>query len=139
MCLGWAASQADTQRRRALVVLATIATFALPAWKSDEVLALPFVATFFLLYKRQVSLPLYVGKVVTLVAGASLFIYLTDYQVKAIVEKTPLGHWPAVTLVIALVAGIVAWRTWESLVAFVTRPGRILPQKDTELDAPSVP
>ncbi|MEO7330646.1 MAG: phosphopantetheine-binding protein, partial [Minicystis sp.] len=121
MFLGWAAVQADTSRRRLLVVGATLLTFAEPAWHSKELLVLPFAATFFLLYRRQVPLPLHLGKLINLIAGASLFIYLTDYQVRTVVEKTPLRGHPLLTLVIAVATGVVIWKLWEAAFAVATR------------------
>jgi amino acid adenylation domain-containing protein len=121
MFLGWAAVQADSPRRRLLVVAATVATFAEPAWHSHEPLILPFAATFFLTYQRQIRLPVALGKLVNLVAGASLFTYLIDFQVKSFVDKTPLRGYPLLTLGIAVATGIVLWKVWEASFARLMR------------------
>lgn len=130
MFLGWAAVQADSPRRRLLVVAATVATFAEPAWHSRELLVLPFVATFFLTYRRQIPVPVAVGKVVNLIAGASLFTYLTDFQVKSLADKTPLRGVPLLTLALSVATGIVLWRAWEALFALLKRWYRGAPRRE---------
>jgi amino acid adenylation domain-containing protein len=112
--LGWAVVQADSLTRRLWVMAATVATFTEPALRNEGLLVLPFVATVFLVFQRQVTLPVWLARGINPIAGASLFIYLTDRQVNSSVQKTPLGHYPLATLLLALTVGVVCWRVWES-------------------------
>ena len=113
MCLGWAVAHADSPRRRLLVVAATVLTFAQPAWHSEDVLVFPFVATCFLLGFPRVSLPVHVGRLVNLIAGASLFIYLTDHQTGLVMTKAGLGDHGVVMVVLAIAVGLGAWKGWD--------------------------
>ncbi len=138
MFLGWAAVQADTTRRRLLVLTATGLTFIEPLLRAfpKEIVALPFVATFCLVFWRRVSLPVHIGKAVNLVAGASLFTYLTDKQLKRLADRTLLLHYPAITVVLAVVAGIVIWKLWDAGVAFAIRQYRqFIGSQSIEADA----
>ncbi len=128
MCLGWAVVEANSPQRRLLVLAATVVTFAGPAvhtyGHSHELLVMPFVATVFLVYRRQVTLPVYVGRLVNLMAGASLFTYLTDLQFKTLASKTPLAHSRLGMLLLALVGGIVVWKLWDAAYAVAARKVR---------------
>jgi amino acid adenylation domain-containing protein len=121
--LGWTAIQADTARRRLMVLVAAGLTFIEPFLRAfpREIVALPFVATFCLVYWRRVSLPVRLGKAVNLIAGASLFTYLTDKQIKKLAERTLLVEYPAITVALAVVFGIIAWKCWETALAYVNR------------------
>jgi amino acid adenylation domain-containing protein len=113
--LGWAAVQAASPRQRLLVLVAMLATFGAPAWQSEQALWLPFVATTFLVYQHQILLPVQAGKWVNLIAGASLFTYLTDRQVKHLLDRTPLAPHPVLAVCVSLAVGIVIWKSWETL------------------------
>jgi hypothetical protein len=130
MFLGWAVVQADSRRRRLLVVGATVATFAEPAWHSPELLVLPFVATFFLTYQRQIPVPVPLARLVNLIAGASLFTYLTHFQARSLVDRTPLRAYPLIAVLAAVVTGIVLWKMWEASLAFLTRWYREVPRRE---------
>jgi hypothetical protein len=123
MFLGWTIVQADTMRRRLWLMIATVATFLEPFLRArdNEVLVLPFVATFCLVTWRQVSLPVHIARAVNLIAGASLFIYLIDFQVKKIADKTPLLDHPAITVVFAVFTGIAVWKCWTAGLGLATR------------------
>ena len=124
--LGWAAIQADTARRRLLVLLAAGVTFFEPFLRAfpTEIVALPFVATFCLVYWRRISLPVHLGKALNLIAGASLFTYLTDKQIKKLADRTLLVEYPAITVALAVVFGIIAWKCWETGLVFVNQQYR---------------
>ena len=124
--LGWAAIRADTARRRRLVLVAAALTFIEPFLRAfpTEIVALPFVATFCLVYWRRISLPVHLGKAVNLVAGGSLFTYLTDKQIKKLADRTLLVEYPAVTVALAVVFGIIVWRLWETGLVLVHRQYR---------------
>jgi hypothetical protein len=61
------------------------------------------------------------GKAVNLIAGASLFTYLTDKQIKKLADRTLLVEYPAITVALAVVFGIIAWKCWETGLAYVNR------------------
>ncbi len=87
-----------------------------PSWRSHYILAFPFVTTVFLIFSERVSLPRHLGRLVNVIASASLFIYLCDHQVEWVLEKTPLaGNVLEVPLAVAV--GVVAWKAWEMLSA----------------------
>ena len=73
----------------------------------------------------RISLPLYVGRLVTTVASASLFMYLIDKQVEVGLERFGLGN-PIFMTGVVTVLGIIAWKLWEIGAAFVQRRVRLL-------------
>jgi hypothetical protein len=89
-----------------------------------EIVALPFVATSCLVYWRRISLPVHLGKAVNLIAGGSLFTYLTDKQIKKLADRTLLVEYPAVTVALAVVFGIIVWKFWETGLVLVHRQYR---------------
>jgi hypothetical protein len=114
--LGWALIHADTRRRRLLLVAMTVPTFADEAWRSHYILAFPFVTTVFLILSERVSLPRHLGRLVNVIASASLFIYLCDHQVEWVLEKTPLAG-SVLEVPIAVAVGVAGWKAWELMSA----------------------
>jgi len=120
--LGWALIYATTVPRKLLVVALTIPVFGDLAWYNDkEYVWFPFATTAVLAFVPRVSLPIQAGRIVTLIASASLFIYLTDHQVENVLSKVGLGPYPIAMVGIAVVVGIVAWKLWERAVSFTPR------------------
>ena len=119
--LGWALLHAETTARKLIVVLVMLVVFAQFAWESEYYLWFPFVATFFVLFVRRVSLPLYAGRLVNIVASASLFIYLTDHQVGWAFEKAHLDSHGVLMVVTAIIVGIVLWKLWDIATAIALR------------------
>ncbi|MEO8698602.1 MAG: AMP-binding protein [Kofleriaceae bacterium] len=126
--LGWTVIHATTLPRKLLVLGVMLLTFADFAWKSEYYLVFPFVATAFLVFSQRVSLPIYAGRLVNIVASASLFIYLTDHQVELVLGKVGLGSHPWVMVVAAVIVGIVAWWLWERAAHFAHR---LVPRSQT--------
>jgi hypothetical protein len=65
-----------------------------------------------------------VGRVVTIIASASLFIYLTDHQVGLGLEKAGLDRFPIAMVGVAAVVGIAAWKLWDRALSFMPRTVR---------------
>ena len=106
--LGWAAAVAHTTPRRVLVgVLAAASTFGFFGdLQREAIVVLGVVA---LLWRGTPRLPAPAAVLVRLVASASLWIYLTHWQVYPVLEGS--GH-PFLAIVASLVVGVAAWRTW---------------------------
>ena len=79
----------------------------------------PFVATFVLVTWQRVALPVFFGRLVNVVASASLFIYLTDHQSALVLAK--LGLPPAAGVPIAVAVGIATRKLWETTSAAAVR------------------
>ncbi|HET9998359.1 MAG TPA: AMP-binding protein [Nocardioides sp.] len=106
VALGWAAATADSLGRRVLVAVATVvATVGFFGDARRETLVV--VGILLLLVDRAVPVPRPVAAVVQAVAAASLWIYLTQWQVYPGLEAE--GH-PYVAVLAALVVGILAHR-----------------------------
>jgi hypothetical protein len=125
ICLGWAIVHADSLRRRLIAVAATILTFSPIAWMQHDLLVLPFVATVFLVFWSRITIPLHIGRAVQWIAGASLFMYLMDHQIGAVLGKLGLGAHPVVMLLVVVVAGIAAQRAWAPASAFAVQRLRL--------------
>lgn len=123
MFLGWCIVEANTLPRRLWLAAATVLTFIEPVLRSweQEVVFLPLVATLCLATWRQIPMPVFLGRMVNLLAGGSLFIYLTDNQVKQFADRTSLVNHPWIILFLALLLGIVCWRVWEMGVSWLSR------------------
>lgn len=65
-----------------------------------------------LLFWPEISVPAPVKRVVGEIAGASMFMYLSHYQVKSVVTRLFHGPMPWVALFAAMVAGIVFARVY---------------------------
>lgn len=115
--LGWALVHATTPRRKTIVAAVTLVAFAQFAWESDYYLWFPFLATFFVLAVDRVSMPRLLGRLVNIVASASLFIYLTDHQVGWAFEKAHLADHGILMVTTAVLVGVVLWKLWDLGVA----------------------
>jgi amino acid adenylation domain-containing protein len=136
MFLGWAVIHAGSLPRKLLLVAMTVPTFGDEALRSKYILAFPFVATIFLIFSERVSLPRHLGRLVNVIASASLFIYLFDHQLEWVIEKTPLAG-NVVKVPIAVVAGVIGWNVWESVSAAVVV--RLRPQLTARARSPASP
>ncbi|MEO7092934.1 MAG: amino acid adenylation domain-containing protein, partial [Polyangiales bacterium] len=121
LLLGWALIHAETRARKLIVVAVTVVTFAQFAWESEYYLWFPFVATLFVLAVQRVSLPIHAGRLVNIVANASLFIYLTDHQVGWAFEKAHLESHGMLMVITAVVVGIILWKLWDIATSIALR------------------
>ena len=106
--LGWAAAAAHTTPRRVLVgVLAVASTIGFFGdIQREAIVVLGVVA---LLWRGTPRLPAPAAVLVRLVASASLWIYLTHWQIYPGLENS--GH-PVLAIVASLVVGVAAWWLW---------------------------
>lgn len=110
--LGWAAAAARTHAQRVLV--AVIALAGLTGFFADgqrELLVLASVLL--LLWARPLPLPTWVATAARIVAGASLWVYLTHWQVYPGLEAA--GH-PVLAIGASLAVGIAAAAAYDALV-----------------------
>ncbi len=118
--LGWVAHRADTVARKLLVVALAVVlvpgTFDQPA-RENVVL----VGVVVLVALARVPVPEPFARVLSLVASASLAIYLTHYAVfPVLAEYLP----PAPVMVVTLAVGVAAWRAVDVLARRGLRAGR---------------
>jgi hypothetical protein len=102
--LGWAVARAASWHQRLLVSALALAT--LPGFVDDfarEAFILGGVLA--LVWLRQVRLPAVLTRAVSTLAAASLWIYLTHWQVYPHLEY----RWPLAALASSLAVGIAAW------------------------------
>ncbi len=120
VALGWAAARSATTIHRVVVsalLLATVPGFFEDAQRSAVVL----VAALALIWVRRTPVPTVLVTPLACVAGASLWVYLTHWQVYPHLEVDH-SFWATVA---SLVVGVLAWRAWRLLEARVTS-GRVL-------------
>ncbi|MDN4171740.1 AMP-binding protein [Nocardioides sp. SOB77] len=112
VALGWAAARATTWQHRAVVSLLLVATvpgfFGDPA--REAVVAAGLLA---LVWAPVVRLPAVVARACGTLAGASLWIYLTHWQVYPHLED----RWPLLALLASLAVGVTAQRAWTAATA----------------------
>ena len=107
VALGWLVARADTTARRILVsVVAVAATFGFfgEPWR-EAVVAGGILA---LVWIRAIPLPRLAVPLVVTVAGASLFVYLTHWQVYPPFEQSA----PWFGTLLSFVVGVVAYRLY---------------------------
>lgn len=111
IALGWAIARASTTRSHALLsVVAIAATAGFLGDPLREAVVIAGLLT--LIWWQQIPLPRAVVPAVSWLAGASLWIYLTHWQVYPAWEESS----PLVGTVLSLAVGILVWRA-ERLVA----------------------
>ncbi|WP_296598962.1 AMP-binding protein [Phenylobacterium sp.] len=77
-----------------------------------------------MLLVHRVPLPRPVARLVYTLSGASLFIYLTHFQISVILHWLAIADSPLLQVVFALAGGTLAWMTWNRLVAIFGRRNR---------------
>ncbi len=120
LALGWAAAEAHTRAQRVVVgITAAIAMFGFFGDLQRELIVAGSVSL--LLWARPVTLPAVLARLVQVVASASLWIYLTHWQVYPGLEAA--GH--AITAVVAsVVVGVVCHAAYGRVSARLT-PRRV--------------
>ncbi len=135
LALGWAAATADTRTRRLLVAaLAVVSTVGFFGDTQRELIVVVGVAL--LLVDRAVPVPSLVARVVQIVAAASLWIYLTQWQVYPGIEAA--GH-PYLAVVTALAVGVAAHVTYDRLIPRVLELWRRRPTRRTSSTSSPAP
>ena len=112
LALGWAAATADSLGQR-VVVAATTVVATVGFFGDGRRETLVVVGILLLLVDRAVPVPRPLAAVVQAVAAASLWIYLTQWQVYPGLEAE--GH-PYVAVLAALVVGILAHQAYGRVV-----------------------
>ncbi|GAA1790623.1 AMP-binding protein [Agromyces lapidis] len=129
IALGWLVARADTTARRLLVSAIAVATsfgfFGEPG--REAIVAGGILA---LIWVRAVPLPRVIVPIVATLASASMFIYLTHWQVYPPFEQSA----PWLGTLLSLMVGVLAWRVY--LVVSV-RASRIAGRARTALAARS--
>ncbi|VXC56080.1 AMP-binding protein [Nocardioides sp. AX2bis] len=109
VALGWAAARATSWWHRAVVTV--LLGLTVPGFFADPgreaVVVLGLLA---LVWVPTVRLPTPVARLVGTTAAASLWIYLTHWQVYPHLED----RWPWAAVLASLVVGVVAWRAWSA-------------------------
>jgi amino acid adenylation domain-containing protein len=115
MAYGWCAAYSDTYWKKVLssilLICVGVTSFGLfrPSWFLIIAgLAITWMDII------PVPLPRSVIAVINSVAGASLFIYLTHFQFNSLVHKVGISSFPVVSVIIALIGGVIVWKCWLS-------------------------
>ena len=117
LALGWAAAAAASTPQRLLVAAAACATVGGYFGEAQrELIVVGGVAL--LLWARPLALPATLARVVSAVAGASLWIYLTHWQVYPALEAA--GH-PVLAIGASLAVGVLALHAYQGAVARLRR------------------
>lgn len=91
-----------------------VARLIFPDDEFNETFGIYFVGTFLLLvFTDNLLMPRWAARIVTSLAGASLFIYLTNMTLIHVLSRLSLNHWPLLEVLLALLAGVTAWKLWN--------------------------
>ena len=128
IALGWLLARADTTARRVLVSVIAVASslgfFGAPL--REAILAGGMLA---LIWVPAVRAPQWMVPAVATVAGASMFIYLTHWQVYPLFEQNA----PWIGTLLSLAVGVITWRVYtmaNQCVADAVRSMRARPRRD---------
>ncbi|NYD57444.1 acyl-coenzyme A synthetase/AMP-(fatty) acid ligase/acyl carrier protein [Nocardioides marinisabuli] len=105
LTLGWAVARARTTGHR--LVVSALAVLTVPGFFADDARSAAVIVGLLLLtWSRQVRLPGLLARLAATLAGASLYIYLTHWQVYPHLED----DLPALATLLSLVVGVAVWR-----------------------------
>ena len=112
---GWAAARARTVPQRLL--LSAVPVLTLPGfWPSMPMREVTIIAGLVVLtWVPTVALPAWLGRLASVVAGASLFVYLTHFQV----YPHLMGINSVLAMAASIVVGVAYHRVWTALEARV--------------------
>ncbi|GAB2774967.1 AMP-binding protein [Nocardioides salsibiostraticola] len=103
--LGWATAKADRLGHR--VLLSVLLVASVPGFFSGfERNAYVVIGMLLLVWVTQLRVPVIVGRLAGLLAGASLWIYLVHWQIYPLLEY----RIPLLATLFSLLAGVLAWR-----------------------------
>ncbi len=108
--LGMAVVYAESRQRKILLTLLMAGTALI-----GSVSLFAFLATAFVLWVRKVELPAVIVRPVNYLAISSMFIYLTHFQFRSILRHTPVGEHTGVSVIFALLGGVLVWKVWDML------------------------
>jgi hypothetical protein len=118
--LGWLVQRAVTPAQKA-VVSAVAAVAIVPYFDRPSRSAIVLAGVLLLVWVSHVRVPAPVVPVVSAVAGASLYIYLTHFEMlRRLGETLPRG----VAVGVAVVTGVVVWEVVEAVSARIRRAAR---------------
>jgi surface polysaccharide O-acyltransferase-like enzyme len=81
---------------------------------------------------KRLPLPRLLTALVLTLSGASLFIYLTHFQFRGVVQRLGAPDLPALNVAVALVGGVVAWAAWIRVSAWASRLLRRAPSVEPQ-------
>ncbi len=122
LILGAMAACAQTPRQR-LTTMAAALAYAAATYFTLEVMSWFFILTsaFALLFVRRLPILKPFGRVIFLLSGGSLFIYLTHYYFRVALTAVGAPDWPLLQVACALVGGIVSWVAWNKGQTLIVR------------------
>ena len=105
LLLGWATARATTHRQRLVVSVLVLAT--LPGFFDDvERTGVVIAGMLLLVWVPAVRIPTLLARPVGLLASASLYIYLTHWQLYPAIEAA--GH-HLLAMLVSLLVGVLVW------------------------------
>ncbi|MBP6878494.1 MAG: AMP-binding protein [Phenylobacterium sp.] len=134
--LGATIASVATKTERATIFIATLIYTALSyVFFSTSSWAFLGVFGLMLLFMSRVYVPKLVSRLVLMLSGGSLFIYLTHFQFRSVFEAVGVPEWPLLYAVGAIGGGLVVWMTWQRISVAVTRFFGMRRSVDAEPDA----
>ncbi|MDH6236220.1 AMP-binding protein [Cryobacterium sp. CG_9.6] len=136
IALGWLVARANTTARRVLVsmiaVLSSLGFFGDPT--REAILAGGMLT---LIWIPAIRAPRWMVPVIATVAGASMFIYLTHWQVYPPFEQTA----PWLGTLLSLIVGIITWRVYSLAQQRIAHTLRVIRRRRQGVDngAPATP
>lgn len=126
--LGWMLQCAASRRQKIITVCIVFAlSTVLLGWNpfAGQLIPSPvawmWIGCMALLFVEKVQVPYPVNKVIYLVSGASMFIFIMHYTARNIWYRTGITQFPALGVLAGIVGGIAAWWLWERGTRFVLR------------------
>ncbi len=120
--LGIAIAESKSRMQK-LLVTATLLLCAITGilWSYPEVSVFPLLAILAVIWIKSIPLPKPLALVVTKIAMASLFIYITHFLWLGIFHKIHIPRNALVETILAVAGGIFAWYMWDQLSVSVSK------------------
>lgn len=121
--LGWCLAVSKKRTEFMFTVILILGSFTNQYLFFDQFLPVTFIALALIIVCKYLVLPYPLNKVVFLIASASLFIYLTNFQFAFTVRKIlnvmgMEGSFPLVETITALCGGIIVYKIWQKVSQF---------------------
>lgn len=107
--LGMAIAYTETQRQRLFVTVGAL----LSCFYYKELEWFPVVSTLAVIYVPRIKVPALMAPVISLIASASLFIYLVDLTSLSISTRVPFLNNAVGQVVTALASGVAVYKFWK--------------------------
>ena len=117
VALGWMLAQAKLRKERIVAIAIAIAVLTMDFLINGALRPITTAAFLIILSAPRLPIPAFLARPITLIASASLFIYLTHFQAQSVLNKFPFPSDSDIVAMLfflaALSCGVVVQKMWD--------------------------